>query len=43
MNAGAFDDALFYVEKSLVYAQGYMPLSDRNKVIALRNKGNCLY
>ena len=22
-NAGAFDDALFYIEKSLIYAQGY--------------------
>ena len=41
-NAGAFDDALLYVEKSLIYAQGYPPQSDKNKLYALYNKGRCL-
>ena len=40
--AGAFDDALFYAEKSLIYAQGYPPQSDKDKLYALSNKGNCL-
>ena len=41
-DAGAFDEALFYVEKSLIYAQGYPPLSDKRKLVALQNKGLCL-
>ena len=41
-DAGAFDDALFYAEKSLIYAQGYPPQSDKDKLIVLQNKGNCL-
>ena len=41
LDAGAFDDALLFVEKSLVYAQGY-PFSSKAKLIALRNKGACL-
>ena len=41
-NAGALDDALFYVEKSLIYANGYWS-SDKHKVLAFRNKGLCLY
>ena len=40
-DAGAFDDALIYVEKSLIYAQGY-PESDKDKLNALQNKGACL-
>ena len=40
-DAGAFDDALFYAEKSLIYAQGY-PFSDEDKLFALQDKGNCL-
>ena len=44
--SGAFDealfyDALFYAEKSLIYAQGYPPQSDYDKLNALRNKGIC--
>ena len=42
-NAGAFDDALFYAEKSLIYAQGYPPQCDKDKLYALQNKGNCLF
>ena len=38
----AFDDALFYAEKSLSYAQGYPPLSDKDKLVAMNNKGRCL-
>ena len=41
-DSGAFDDALFYIEKSLIYAQGYPPQSDKDKLHALRNKGTCL-
>ena len=41
-DAGAFYDALFYVEKSLIYAQEYPPQSDKDKLGALRNKGDCL-
>ena len=40
-DAEAFDDALFYAEKILIYAQGY-PQSDQDKLYALRIKGNCL-
>ena len=38
-DAGAFDEALFYIEKSLIYAQGYSPQSDKDKLYALQNKG----
>ena len=41
MKDGAFDDMLFYAEKSLMHAQGYLQ-SDKDKAIALQNKGNCL-
>ena len=42
-DVGAFDDALFYAEKSLVYAQGYLPQSDKDKLHALLSNGRCLY
>ena len=41
-DAGAFDDALFYAEKSLIYAQRYPSQCDKDKVIALSNIGSCL-
>ena len=36
------DDALLYAEKSLIYAHGYPPQSDKDKLIALQNKFGCL-
>ena len=43
LDAGALGDSLFYAEKSLIYAQGYPPQSDKHKLKALHNKGTCLY
>ena len=39
--AGTCDYTLFYAEKSLFYAQGYLQ-SDINKLYALHKKGICL-